>query len=95
MVPTATLTAACSACDSRRRNSVRWQAAVTGSPVVPDALAVDLPATVAGELGATFGIPDITAHRAVFADGGVDGATVDPVLAAAVCQRHAAAAGQR
>jgi NADPH:quinone reductase len=44
--------------------------------VVPAALAVDLPGTVADELGACLGIPGITAHRAVFADGPVEGQTV-------------------
>lgn len=44
--------------------------------VVPEALAVDLPETVSAELGATLGIPGITAHRAVFADGPVAGQTV-------------------
>jgi NADPH2:quinone reductase len=44
--------------------------------VVPDRLAVDLPDEVDDETGACLGIPGITAHRAVFADGPVDGATV-------------------
>jgi NADPH2:quinone reductase len=45
--------------------------------VVPSALAVDLPDEVSDELGASLGIPGITAHRAVFADGPVaDDATV-------------------
>jgi NADPH:quinone reductase len=44
--------------------------------VVPDALAVDLPETVSDETGACLGIPGITAHRAVFADGPVAGQTV-------------------
>jgi NADPH:quinone reductase len=44
--------------------------------VVPDALAVALPGGVSDELGACFGIPGITAHRAVFADGPVAGQTV-------------------
>ena len=44
--------------------------------VVPDALAVDLPADVTDELGACLGIPGITAHRALFADGPVAGTTV-------------------
>lgn len=44
--------------------------------VVPDELAVDLPDTVSDELGACLGIPGITAHRAVFGDGSVEGATV-------------------
>ncbi len=44
--------------------------------VVPDRLAVDLPYEVDDEVGACLGIPGITAHRAVFADGPVRGATV-------------------
>ncbi|HKU11343.1 MAG TPA: NADPH:quinone reductase [Sinomonas sp.] len=44
--------------------------------VVPDLQAVDLPDGVSDEVGATLGIPGITAHRAVFADGEVAGHTV-------------------
>ncbi|MCW2805043.1 MAG: NADPH:quinone reductase [Propionibacteriaceae bacterium] len=44
--------------------------------VVPSALAVDLPNEVDDETAACLGIPGITAHRAVFADGSVRGATV-------------------
>jgi NADPH2:quinone reductase len=44
--------------------------------VVPSALAVDLPDGVPDEVGAALGIPGVTAHRAVFADGPVTGATV-------------------
>lgn len=44
--------------------------------VVPGDLAVPLPDHVDDELGASLGIPGITAHRAVFADGPVDGRTV-------------------
>jgi NADPH2:quinone reductase len=44
--------------------------------VVPAALAVDLPDGVADEVGACLGIPGITAHRAVFADGPIAGQTV-------------------
>ncbi len=44
--------------------------------VVPAALAVDLPDSVSDELGACLGIPGITAHRAVFTDGPVEGQTV-------------------
>jgi NADPH:quinone reductase len=44
--------------------------------VVPEALAVDLPDAVSDEMAACFGIPGITAHRAVFADGPVSGQTV-------------------
>lgn len=44
--------------------------------VVPDDLAVHLPDHLDDELGAALGIPGITAHRTVFADGPVDGRTV-------------------
>jgi NADPH2:quinone reductase len=44
--------------------------------VVPDRLAVDLPDTVSDNLGASLGIPGITAHRAVFAHGPVTGRVV-------------------
>jgi len=43
---------------------------------VPAEQAVELPAGVGDELGACLGIPGITAHRAVFADGSVAGSTV-------------------
>lgn len=39
--------------------------------VLPSALAIDLPEGVSDEVGASLGIPGITAHRAVFADGPV------------------------
>ncbi|MBD9701003.1 NADPH:quinone reductase [Streptomyces sp. ID01-12c] len=44
--------------------------------VVPADLAVPLPDHLSDELGASLGIPGITAHRAVFADGPVDGRLV-------------------
>ena len=44
--------------------------------VVPSPCAVDLPANVSDQVGACLGIPGITAHRAVFADGPVTGQTV-------------------
>lgn len=44
--------------------------------VVPGELAVPLPDAVPDEVGACLGIPGITAHRAVFADGPVAGKTV-------------------
>ena len=44
--------------------------------VVPAPLAVPLPDPVPDEVGACLGIPGITAHRAVFADGPVEGQTV-------------------
>jgi NADPH:quinone reductase len=43
---------------------------------VPEALAVDLPDSVSDQTGACLGIPGITAHRAVFADGPVSGQRV-------------------
>lgn len=43
---------------------------------VPDDHAVGLPSSVPDELAACLGIPGITAHRAVFADGPVTGQTV-------------------
>lgn len=44
--------------------------------VVPTTMAVDLPDDVPDEIGACLGIPGITAHRAVFADGPVAGTTI-------------------
>jgi NADPH2:quinone reductase len=44
--------------------------------VVPEQQAVRLPDHLSDGLGASLGIPGITAHRAVFADGPVDGRTV-------------------
>jgi NADPH2:quinone reductase len=44
--------------------------------VVPAEQAVPLPDAVTDELGACLGIPGITAHRAVLADGPVEGETV-------------------
>lgn len=44
--------------------------------VVPEQQAVELPDAVSDEVGACLGIPGITAHRAVFADGPVAGRTV-------------------
>ena len=44
--------------------------------VVPAGQAIDLPPGVSDEAGACLGIPGITAHRAVFADGPVAGMTV-------------------
>lgn len=44
--------------------------------VVPDALAVGAPDGLSDDLGACLGIPGVTAHRAVFADGPVAGTTV-------------------
>lgn len=44
--------------------------------VVPDQQAVQLPDHLDDEIGASLGIPGITAHRAVFADGPVEGRIV-------------------
>lgn len=44
--------------------------------VVPAEQAVELPDEVGDEVGACLGIPGITAHRSVFADGPVTGRTV-------------------
>jgi NADPH2:quinone reductase len=44
--------------------------------VVPSSQAIDLPDDVSDELGACLGIPGITAHRAVFADGPVQNKTI-------------------
>jgi NADPH2:quinone reductase len=44
--------------------------------VVPEHQAVETPDDVSDEVGACLGIPGITAHRAVFADGPVAGMTV-------------------
>lgn len=44
--------------------------------VLPEAQAAPLPSEAAMEFGACLGIPALTAHRALFADGPVDGLTV-------------------
>jgi NADPH:quinone reductase len=44
--------------------------------VVPAQQAIELPDGVSDQVGACLGIPGITAHRAVFADGPVEGLTV-------------------
>ncbi|MHB9861864.1 NADPH:quinone reductase [Streptomyces sp. YIM S03343] len=44
--------------------------------VVPASQAVPLPDHLSDDLGASLGIPGITAHRTVFADGPVDGSVV-------------------
>ena len=46
------------------------------STVVPTDLAVDLPDAVTDAVGACLGIPGVTAHRAVFADGPVESKVV-------------------
>jgi len=44
--------------------------------VVPDPQAVRLPAGVSFDMGANLGVPALTAHRCLFADGPVDGKSV-------------------
>jgi NADPH:quinone reductase len=44
--------------------------------VVPNEFAVPLPENCSDELGASMGIPALTAHRCLFADGPIDGMTV-------------------
>ena len=53
----------------------RWGTAAEWT-VVPARQAVPLPEGVLPELGASLGVPAMTAHRCLFADGPVDGATV-------------------
>jgi NADPH2:quinone reductase len=53
----------------------RWGTAAQWS-VVPSARAVPLPDGISAELGASLGVPAVTAHRCLFADGPVDGKTV-------------------
>jgi NADPH2:quinone reductase len=43
---------------------------------VPESQAVELPANASYELGASLGIPALTAHRCLFADGSIHGRTV-------------------
>ncbi|MFI5934246.1 NADPH:quinone reductase [Actinoplanes sp. NPDC051494] len=56
--------------------SYRPSGTAAGFTTVPGELAVDLPDEVDDEVGAALGIPGITAHRTVFADGPVTGTTV-------------------
>jgi NADPH:quinone reductase len=56
--------------------SYRPSGTAAQSTVVPAALAVDLPDSVPDQTGACLGIPGITAHRAVFADGPVPGQVI-------------------
>jgi NADPH:quinone reductase len=44
--------------------------------VVPERMAVPLPQGVRAELGASLGVPAVTAHRCLFADGPIAGKTV-------------------
>jgi NADPH2:quinone reductase len=53
----------------------RWGTAAEWT-VVPERQAVPLPASASAELGASLGVPALTAHRCLFADGPVDGKTV-------------------
>src|SRR6201995_4300775 len=53
----------------------RW-GTVAEWTVVPADLAVPLPSRASMELGATMGVPALTAHHCVFADGSVTGQTV-------------------
>jgi NADPH:quinone reductase len=53
----------------------RWGTAAEWS-VVPDRQAVALPDGISAELGASLGVPAMTAHRCLFADGPVAGKTV-------------------
>lgn len=57
----------------------RWRRAIGTAAeytTVPAARAVPLPAGIGFEVGACLGIPALTAHRCVFADGPVEGRTV-------------------
>jgi NADPH:quinone reductase len=56
--------------------SYRPSGTAAETTVVPEALAVDLPDSISDQTGACLGIPGITAHRAVFADGPVAGQTI-------------------
>jgi NADPH:quinone reductase len=53
----------------------RWGTAAEWT-VVPERQAVPLPDNASAELGASLGVPAMTAHRCLFADGPVDGKTV-------------------
>jgi NADPH2:quinone reductase len=53
----------------------RWGTAAEWT-VVPVYAAVPLPDGVSAELGASLGVPALTAHRCLFADGPIDGQTV-------------------
>src|SRR5258706_12175500 len=53
----------------------RWGTAAEWT-VVPERQAVPLPDSASAELGASLGVPAMTAHRCLFADGPVDGKTV-------------------
>jgi NADPH:quinone reductase len=53
----------------------RWGTAAQWS-VLPARQAVPLPDSASAELGASLGVPAVTAHRALFADGPVEGKNV-------------------
>ncbi|HEY2552001.1 MAG TPA: NADPH:quinone reductase [Streptosporangiaceae bacterium] len=53
----------------------RWGTAAQWS-VVPEQQAVPLPDAASAELGASLGVPALTAHRCLFADGPLDGRRV-------------------
>jgi NADPH:quinone reductase len=53
----------------------RWGTAAQWS-MVPQERAVPLPEGISAELGASLGVPAVTAHRCLFADGPVQGKTV-------------------
>ena len=53
----------------------RWGTAAQWT-VVPGQAAVPLPEGVSAELGASLGVPAMTAHRCLFADGPINGKTV-------------------
>src|SRR5258706_4201929 len=53
----------------------RWGTAAEWT-VVPEHQAVPLPDSASAELGASLGVPAMTAHRCLFADGPVDGKAV-------------------
>jgi len=56
-------------------NGRRWGTAAQWT-VVPAHQAVTLPDKASFDLGASLGVPAMTAHRCLFADGPIDGATV-------------------
>ena len=53
----------------------RWGTAAQWS-VLPEGLAIPLPEGASADLGASLGVPAVTAHRCLFADGPIDGKTV-------------------
>lgn len=53
----------------------RWGTAADWT-VVPERMAVPLPQGASAELGASLGVPAVTAHRCLFADGSIEGKTV-------------------